>query len=515
MAPITLRKILRKDAGRILATLLHSLEGPVGILDLDGELLLGKTPPIEGWEAERIPVSYGGQTLGWVTGGQEVRHTPGIAALLEMIYAQEVEKRELAAEVLDKYRELHLLYRLSEKLATSPQPEVIGHVAVTEICSLFEAASGIVILAHEQAEGFEVIASCGHPYQLKPEARNSPGIIGQVLRSGQAQLGNNLPGGESFLGLEDATVSLLCAPLRTKKGVFGGIILIRDASHPFAAGDLKLMNAVAMQTSPAIEIAHLYRLELENVRMERDLQTARQVQSGMLPHRMPVLEGWRIAAFWQPARIVSGDLYDFIYFPSGKLGLVIADVTDKGVPAALFMANTRSVLRGVVASAGRRGADSPGKLLRQVNEVLCDDIAMKMFVTCLLIVLDPSSGHLRFANAGHNLPYQIAAQEVFALRATGVPLGIFPDSEYEEQETILAPGDSLLMYSDGLVEAHDEQGEMFGSRRLLNNLAGRPGEPRLVGNALIEKLMAQLAEFTGPSWEQEDDVTLVTLHRCG
>jgi serine phosphatase RsbU (regulator of sigma subunit) len=226
-----------------------------------------------------------------------------------------------------------------------------------------------------------------------------------------------------------------------------------------------------------------------------------------------VIEGWEVAAFWQPARVVSGDLYDFVPFPDGKLGMVVADVTDKGVPAALLMANARSVLRGVAASAGRSGWDSPGRLLMQVNEVLSAEMPMDMFVTCLLAVLDPETGHMRYANAGHNPPYLRTAHGVVELRASGIPLGLFPDLEYEEKEVNLVGGDRLLIYSDGLVEAHSPQREMYGFPRLRDEIAAIPVELRLSGNAVIQRLMQSLSEFTGPDWEQEDDITLVTVSR--
>ena len=193
-------------------------------------------------------------------------------------------------------------------------------------------------------------------------------------------------------------ISLLCAP-KTDKRMLGIVFMASEAAHQFTAGDLKLVTAVALQTAPAIEIALLHQLELEKARLERDLHTARRVQAGLLPQSMPVLEGWNIAAHWQPARMVSGDLYDFLHFRDGKIGIVIADVTDKGVPAALIMANTRSVLRAVVQVANRSQLQSPGKLLGKVNRILNAEMPLGMFVTCLLAVLDPATGHVSFANA--------------------------------------------------------------------------------------------------------------------
>ena len=182
---------------------------------------------------------------------------------------------------------------------------------------------------------------------------------------------------------------------------------------------------------------------------------------------------------------------------------MVGDVTDKGVPAALVMAATRSVLR---ASAQR--LVNPGETLERVNEHLCPDMPEKMFVTCLYGVLDPETGHFRFANAGHDLPYVKTADGSEELRARGMPLGLMPGMLYEEKETVLQPGDSLLLHSDGIVEAHSPDREMFGFPRLKQCVADYPG-----GGELIDRVLSDLHAHTGPDAEQEDDITMVTLQR--
>jgi anti-sigma regulatory factor (Ser/Thr protein kinase) len=210
-----------------------------------------------------------------------------------------------------------------------------------------------------------------------------------------------------------------------------------------------------------------------------------------------------LESYYQPARAVGGDFYDFLYFEDGRLGILIGDVTDKGVPAALVMATTRSILR-----SNAFGALSPGKVLEQTNDLLHPDIPPKMFVTCLYAILDPASGQLQYANAGHDLPYWHHKGGISELRATGMPLGLMPGMVYEEKEAILAPGDSVLLYSDGLVEAHNAKRDMFGFPRLMTLLGEYKGNM-----PVIDLLLGELAEFTGSEWEQEDDVTLVTLRR--
>jgi serine phosphatase RsbU (regulator of sigma subunit) len=241
----------------------------------------------------------------------------------------------------------------------------------------------------------------------------------------------------------------------------------------------------------------------ERARIEQELQTARQIQHSLLPRKLPELSGWQLAAYYQPAREVGGDLYDCFAFPDGRLGLVIGDVTDKGIPAAMVMASTRSMLR-----AAAQASDSPGEVLARVNNLLYTETPERMFVTCFYAILNPLDGHLRYANAGHDLPYQRARGDVAELLARGMPLGLMPGMFYEEHEAIVGPGESILFYSDGLVEAHNPAREMFGFPRLKTLLVGISDQA-----PLINSLLNELELFTGREWEQEDDVTLVTLQR--
>jgi serine phosphatase RsbU (regulator of sigma subunit)/predicted ester cyclase len=241
----------------------------------------------------------------------------------------------------------------------------------------------------------------------------------------------------------------------------------------------------------------------ERERVEQELRVARSIQQASLPKEVPELENWQISPHYRPAREVGGDFYDFLELPYGHLGLVVGDATGKGVPAALLMSTTCGMLRAVALSV-----DSPGEVLERVNEALSARIPPNMFVTCFYAILDPKSGHLKYANAGHDLPYRRHDGEAVELRARGMPLGLLPGMGYEEKEISLQPGDSMLFYSDGLVEAHDPEREMFGFPRL-RELVGEHAEE----GSLVESLMAELHSFTGEGWEQEDDITLVTLER--
>jgi len=286
----------------------------------------------------------------------------------------------------------------------------------------------------------------------------------------------------------------------------------RLSQQEYSADDRKLLNDLATQTAPAVQVAQLVRQQQqqaqERERIEQELRVARLIQQTLLPKGVPDLPGYQLAAYYQPAREVGGDFYDFLELDDGRFGLVVGDVTDKGVPAALVMATTRTMLR---ASAQR--LDSPGEVLKRVNDVMVPDIPPNMFVTCLYAILDPATGRLHYANAGHDLPYRRRASGgaggAEELRATGMPLGLLPGMGYEEKEIVLERGESVLFYSDGLVEAHDPQREMFGFPRL----QGLVGTHRSGGQEMVNFLLSELARFTGEGWEQEDDITLVTLER--
>ena len=263
--------------------------------------------------------------------------------------------------------------------------------------------------------------------------------------------------------------------------------------------DLQAKNQALMLAYRDLELAQSALVEKE--KLEHELEIARVIQESILPKQIPPLPGWQITAYWQPARAVSGDFYDFLPYPDGRWGLLIADVSGKGVPAAMVMAVTCSILRAVAGSG-----ISPGAVLERANDLLCPYISPGMFATCFYGLLDPANGLFRFANAGHNFPLLVTNEKIQELRATGMPLGLMPGMTYEENEFHLQLCSGLLMYTDGIVEAHNSKREMFSSSRLHACLTEIPFRPEI-----IDHLMVRLAEFTGPDLEQEDDLTFVVL----
>jgi serine phosphatase RsbU (regulator of sigma subunit)/predicted ester cyclase len=242
----------------------------------------------------------------------------------------------------------------------------------------------------------------------------------------------------------------------------------------------------------------------ERERLEQELRVARRIQHASLPEEVPTLEGWQINPYYRPAREVGGDFYDFHLLSDGRLAVVVGDATGKGVPAALVMSTTSGMLRLAAQSSS-----SPGEMLQRVNEALFPYIPTNMFVTCFYAILDPKSGYLVYANAGHDLPYVRRGSEAEELRARGMPLGLMTGMRYEEGEASLREEHGVLFYSDGLVEAHDPHGEMFGFPRL-RALVSEHGEEE---RSLEETLLEELYSFVGEGWEQEDDITLLTLRR--
>ncbi len=277
-------------------------------------------------------------------------------------------------------------------------------------------------------------------------------------------------------------------------------VLRWSKSEQAIINELSQKNLQLVQANEELKQAQLKLIEKE--RIEHELVLAQKIQQSIL------LTGWQITTHWQPAHAVGGDFYDFITLPNRKIGVLIGDATGKGIPAALVMATTCSILRAILAGLDRDSELSPGEVLARANNLLCQQMPAGMFITCLLALFDLECGLLQYANAGHCLPYQLHKNGISELRATGMPLGLLPDMIYEDQQKLIESGDQVIFFSDGLVEAHNTQGEMLGSPGTQNILSSS-----LDGDNLIANILAELIKFTGTGWEQEDDLTLVTVLR--
>jgi serine phosphatase RsbU (regulator of sigma subunit)/predicted ester cyclase len=339
-----------------------------------------------------------------------------------------------------------------------------------------------------------------------------PGVEGEnrAIAQYSAAFSNSSVRFEDQVAADDKVVSRFIVHRTHDRGEFMGvapsgreITLLVIVIHRIAGG--KIAEEWGIGTIGSTLRGQLLEQErIERERIEQEIRVARRIQQASLPKEVPTLVGWQISPYYQPAREVGGDFYDFHLLSEDRLGLVIGDATGKGVPAALVMSSTRSLLRAVA-----RASDySPGEVLEQVNDLLITDNPANMFVTCFYAILDPRSGSLSYANAGHDLPYLYRDGEAEELRARGMPLGLMPGMGYEQKETTIHADEVALLYSDGLVEAHSPKGEMFGFPRL-RALIAEHGKERSLGDFFLE----QLYSFVGGGWEQEDDITLLTLER--
>ena len=239
----------------------------------------------------------------------------------------------------------------------------------------------------------------------------------------------------------------------------------------------------------------------ERERIEQELRVARQIQQALLPETIPELDGWRIATYYGPATEVGGDFYDFLELEDGRLGLVVGDATGHGMPAALVMATTRGMLRAVIQSS-----ESPGEVLARVNEALVAEIPPSTFVTCFYAILDPESGRLRYANAGHNLPCRRHNGQADELRARDAA-GLMPVRAMRRRRLCWSPATAPLLQRRP--SRPMPQRREFGVPRLRRLVAEWAAEE----GSLVDFLMEELSSFVGEGWEQEDDITLVTLRR--
>ncbi len=412
---------------------------------------------------------------------------------------------------------LALLYQLSQTFNSSLDLNEVLNRVMDEVITAVKAERGFVMLReaasanHEEKLVFKAARGMDQKTIEDPQFQISRSIVERVAHDAQPVLSSdaqtdsrfNLRQSVMILGLR----SILCVPLRVKDKVMGVIYVDnRLQAGIFTQADLQLLNAIASSAAIAIENARLYQVAVEKGRIERELQMARKVQSGLLPQTTPQVSGWDFAARWRPAREVGGDYYDFINLDGGKVGTVIADVTDKGMPAALFMASTRSIIR---ASVNR--AVSPVEGINHANYLISDESEDTLFVTLFYAQLAPANGEVVYVNAGHNpaLVYHTGADQLELLTTTGMPLGVDAGVDYKQRMLRLDPGDFILFYTDGVPDAIDLQENEFGMERLrqvvyANRLAH--------ADEIITNLERAVTEFTGAA-VPFDDITLVVMQR--
>lgn len=405
---------------------------------------------------------------------------------------------------------LALLCRLSQTFNSSLDLDEVLNRVMDEVIAVMGAERGFVTLL--EADGrpvFRAARGVDEKTIDDPQFQISRSVVERVAREGQplltsdAQTDDRLSMRRSVkvLGLR----SILCAPLKLKDQVSGVVYVDnRMQAGIFSQADLELLAAIASSAAIAIENARLYQVAVEKGRMERELQMAREVQASLLPRETPQISGWEFGACWRPAREVAGDYYDFISLDEEQLGLVIADVSDKGMPAALFMAFARSMVR---ASVGRAGSAADG--IAHANRLICADATRGMFVTLFYASVDPPSGEVTYVNAGHNPPllYRADQDQVTKLTRTGMALGVIADSPFEERTLHLNPGDFILLYTDGVTDATDAHEHDFGIERLERVALDYRGAP---AEGIVAALEQAIDDFAGSTAPFDDIAVVVT-----
>jgi sigma-B regulation protein RsbU (phosphoserine phosphatase) len=391
--------------------------------------------------------------------------------------------KDLARETLERYREINLLYRAAETIGASLDAQEVPRLLLAETERVIPSDRAVVLI--------------GDAAPSDEWASEAP-LISSVRATGRP----------------DYNDAALCVPVRAGADVLGVVVLGRSIGgrangRVFTAGDEKLLLGLASQAGVALERARLHEQETIRLRMEEELAIAHRIQLTLLPAHVPRIDGWDFAATYQAARHVGGDFYDFLDHRLGerRLGLVIADVTGKGVPAALMMAYSRAILRAE-AMAGR----SPLDVLANANRLIMQERQTRPFLSAFVAELDLDGGRLAYANAGHDAPLLISAggRECRELEAPGVILGAFGDIGLESRDVALAAGDTVVMYTDGVTEARDPQGMLFGDERLAAAaVAGTLSGP---ADDVLGSIIDAVAAFTAGA-EQADDLTIVVVRR--
>jgi sigma-B regulation protein RsbU (phosphoserine phosphatase) len=437
-----------------------------------------------------------------------------------------------------EHRMFTFLHDLGESIENEPSPAVLSRIIVDGIDKVVKATGGAIYFISEEQGGYlnpsYVSEDCppliGLPDDVRKKAEKDPraieshirlsrvgigeGILGYCLEAGEAIQVDDMKGHPSFRDTSNhhtAGVSVLLAPLR-HAGKDMGVLAVarRHRDGYFSDNDFTVFKSAAEQSAFAIGNARIHREASEKRAMESELRTAREVQQVLLPQNAPVVPGFRICGTNLPARIISGDYYDYIDLGDAKCGIVIADVSGKGVPAGLLMAMCRSSLRSVAA-----GENSPSKALGLVNRQLFPDIREDMFISMAYGILDGMTGILTLARAGHDpaLCYRAATGAVESLRSPGLALGVDSGQVFErvtkDHEVPLQAGDCVLFYTDGVKEAVDAKEEEFGMERMaevFRNAAPHGAE------AVLNGMQAELKAFTGEC-PQMDDITLVVIEK--
>jgi len=412
-----------------------------------------------------------------------------------------------------KYR---LLLEISQQISrTIELQEVLNHL-LRSLRSLVDYdAAGIFVLNRNVAlaEGpitnvIAGMATLGFPRIAAgsdPMLRSGKGIVGHVIRTGEQVIAANVRDDPRYIEGRAETRSEVAVPIVSNGRVIGALNLESDRLAAYSARDLDLLEAFAVAAAISIEKSVLHRQLIEKQRIEQQLKLARQVQASLLPATAPIVAGYDIAGFNLPASDIGGDYFDYFLLPDRRLGLVIADVSGKGVPAALLMATFRAALRSEV----RQNRPIPA-VVADVEEILVDSMDTSRFVTAVYGVLDPRVSTFTYVNCGHNPPMLLrAAGDRESLPTGRAALGMCDRAPAVTCTARLGPGDTLLLYTDGVVELTDANDAEFGEARVGRVLSESAGLP---ARGIIAAVLQATRTYSGRD-QYDDDVTLVVVKR--
>jgi serine phosphatase RsbU (regulator of sigma subunit) len=432
---------------------------------------------------------------------------------------EDLEKLDIASEQVAFALDNALLYEETERRAL--EKDVLLEVSRTlsaplDLDEVFDAIfrglrevvafdGAAIYLVNRTTQALEPVAAKGYPQGSEEAFRLQvgQGIVGWVAKTGEPVIVPDVKRDRRYVAARPQTRSELAAPLILEGRTLGVFNLERDLEDAYHEGSLELLMAFAAQAAVAIERAQLTRDLLERRRLEKELAIAREIQLSFLPAASPVLPGFDLAGATRPHDQVGGDYYDFIQISDSRLGIAIADVSGKGIPAALLMAGFRMSLLAEI-----RNEFAIRAIMRKVNTLLHESTERDRFVTSFYGVLDFKNRVLIFSNAGHDPPILMRSDgSTELLTEGGVALGVLPDARYEERPVALRPGDVVVFYTDGVSEAESENGEQFGTRRLEDVVRENATKTAAQILEAVERAVVTWADERGPS----DDLTLVVL----
>jgi sigma-B regulation protein RsbU (phosphoserine phosphatase) len=399
-------------------------------------------------------------------------------------------------------KELLLLHTVTQKINSILDLDRLLEEVVGDIMEAFGYCRSAILLVDDKTNELEIAAVRGWTknFHVKGDRFKigTYGITGHVAETGETHYAPDVTKDKYYRTSEDSTKSEIDIPLKYHGSVIGVFNVQHYELDAFSCERIELLEALAGNITIAIENARLFRKERhEKERMLDELKEARRIQLNLFPKNPPTIPGFKIEGMGLPCLEVGGDWYDYINLKDGRTGIVIADVSGKGIGAALLMSSARSVLR-LIAQTN----DSPGEVLRQVNNILLNDFQTTQFITLVYGILDPVKRTLNFANAGHLYPlYVNSAESKFLKTSAGIPLGI-SDSLFTDCIIEFSKDSRLILYTDGLTEAMNETSEEYGMDRLKAHFS-KP-------SASIQTIKEEIKIFATGS-QFSDDFTMVIL----